>query len=497
MQSIQTQVIIAGAGPTGLMLAAQLQRYGISFVIFDKNEGTSPLSKAMVVQARSLEILDEMGLADKAIAIGQQADHFSMIARGKVRGRVSLRDFGKGLSPFPFALILEQSKTERLLAEYVRAKSDIMWRTDMARIEQSQDRVTVFCKKDGEAFSIGADYLVGCDGASSFVRHYLGFGFKGETQERMFYVADVKLQSRITDQTDAYFAMIKRGFVLFFPLAGPKHYRVIGTVPAQVMSKPEIHFGDIKSIIAEQLGIPVSFPEEYWFSTYKVHSRMAETFYKGRCFIAGDAAHIHTPAGGQGMNTGLQDSYNLAWKLALVMQKKAGPDLLATYDFERRQNAKNLLKTTDRIFDILAGTGFLSNFFRLYVMPFVIRNVINLPYVSRRFFPLLSQIGIKYPDSPLTVDSKMGKVSAGDRMPYFETDGKSIFKELAFPGYKAVWFGTGQAPFEFEGIPIVAVPAVPPVFGTDTNFAVVLRPDNHIAYIGKDFGQMSRVLKTA
>jgi 2-polyprenyl-6-methoxyphenol hydroxylase-like FAD-dependent oxidoreductase len=494
-----TKVIINGAGPTGLALACQLQRYGIDFVILDGNEKTTHLSKAMVVHARTLEIFNEIGLAQKAVAQGQRAERFNIVSRGKVRGQLQLRAFGEGLSQFPFALILEQSKTEKLLADYLSGKEiPIQWRSEMTHFAEESDGVIVYYKdKDGEQ-QIKGNYLVGADGAASQTRHQLGLGFAGETQERIFYVADVKMQSELNGNNDAWFVMINNGFALFFPMEGEQHYRIIGTVPEHVKDKEQLQFSDIKQLIKDQVQVPVDFLEEYWFSTYKVHSRMVETFSKGRCFVAGDAAHIHTPAGGQGMNTGIQDAYNLGWKLAFVINGKASGKLLDTYNEERRANAKRLLKTTDAMFDVLAGTGTISNFLRLYFFPSVLKWVTKLTFFSKRFFPLLSMIGIKYPESSLTVAGHIGKITSGDRMPYFEIDGQSIYESLKDPAYKLLYFGEAAMDFEtaHSNIDLVKLnfKNIPPIFKREKGFYILLRPDNYIAYVGNDSARVNLAL---
>lgn len=494
---MKTQVIIIGAGPTGLALAVQLQRYNIDFIILERNDTTTHLSKAMVVHARTLEIFDQIGLADKAVEMGQPAERFLIISKGKVRGEVTIGAFGQGQSPYPFALILEQNKTEKLLAEYLIAMgSKINWGCELTGFEQGNNSVTVSYKdKSGAQYTIEADYMVGCDGASSIVRHRLGFGFSGETQERIFYVADVKMDSPITHRTDAWFVMVEKGFALFFPLEGDKHYRVIGTVPEELLAKSNIVFSDISAILKAQMNVGITFTEEYWFSTYKVHSRLAESFSHGRCFIAGDAAHIHTPAGGQGMNTGIQDAYNLAWKMAFVIKGKANESLLETYSDERRANAVNLLNTTDRLFDIFAGRGTLTNFFRHNILPVILKLVTRISFLNKRIFPTLSQIGISYPESKLTIKSKVGDITSGNRMPWFEVNGQSVYDLLKDPAYKLLYFGTGT-PQKSDVADVIqlSLPPIPEIFGNHTYFYIVLRPDNYISYIGSEWHKVNEAL---
>ena len=494
-----TQVIIIGAGPTGLALACQLHRYNIDFLILDKNSRTTHLSKAMVVHARTLEIFDETGLAERAVAMGQIASEFKILSKGKIKGSMSIGAFGEGLSPYPFALVLEQSKTENLLAAYLSEHGkSIQWDSEFVRFEETADGVTAYYKTDGRELSVNGKYLVGCDGAASPIRHQLGYGFEGDTQERNFYVADVKVVGEIAHGNYAYFVMIDKGFVLFFPMEGEQHYRIIGTVPGAIAGKEKVRFHEIAESLRREMMMPVDFVEEFWFSTYKVHSRLAASFGKGRCLIAGDAAHIHTPAGGQGMNTGIQDAYNLGWKLAFIINGHGGQQLLNSYDVERRGNAKNLLRTTDRMFDLLAGTGPLTNFFRLYLFPTIIGFVTKLPFINKRIFPTLSQIGISYPDSPLTVKSSLGSIKAGDRMPYFEVGGQSIYRKLAAPGCTLLYFGsndrTGEIAFP-PNITIISFIDVPKPFRGHIDFYIALRPDNYIAYIGKDATEAAGALQ--
>mgnify|MGYP003574991973 CR=1 FL=1 len=495
---MKTQVIIIGAGPTGLALAVQLQRYNIDFIILERNDATTHLSKAMVVHARTLEIFDQVELAEKAVSLGQPAERFLLISNGKIKGEVTIGVFGQGLSPYPFALILEQKKTEKILADHLTAVgSTIQWGCEVTGFKHSKNIISVTYKdKSGSEHAIEGDYMVGCDGASSLIRHQLGFGFSGETQERIFYVADVKMYSPIKHKTDAWFAMVEKGFALFFPMEGERHYRVIGTVPDALATKSDIVFTDISPLLKEQMKVDIDFTEEYWFSTYKVHSRLAESFGKGRCFIAGDAAHIHTPAGGQGMNTGIQDAYNLAWKMAFVLKGKAAESLLETYSDERKANAINLLNTTDRLFDIFAGRGILTNFFRQNILPLILKLVTSTVFLNRFIFPTLSQIGINYFHSRLTLKSKVGNVAAGDRMPWFKINERSIYDDLKEPTCKLLYFGNGTAQkSEFGDITQLSINIIPEIFGNQTEFYIILRPDNYISYIGNDWGKINEALE--
>jgi 2-polyprenyl-6-methoxyphenol hydroxylase-like FAD-dependent oxidoreductase len=494
--------VIIGAGPTGLSMASQLIRHGIDFIILEKNAGPTPLSKAVVVQARTLEIFRELGIADEALRRGRMTTRMQLYRNGKRKLAVDLSGLGTGLSEFPFALSLEQSKTEKLLHEYVQQHGkDVRWSSQLTGFTQNDSGVTVrYEEASGTEHTIAAQYLVGCDGAGSLVRHGLGLQFEGSTEPKLFYVADVVIDSPVICEDTLYMYMIPKGFALFFPMEGDHHYRMIGMLPDAGEEAHEYAFSEIEQTIGPQLGSPVTFKELRWFSTYRIHSRKATAFRKGRCFIAGDAGHIHTPAGGQGMNTGIQDAYNLAWKLACVIRGEAGDLLLQTYDSERTGNAKHLLRTTDRMFDIMSGAKPLWRVLRGVVFALILRIVSKSNRVRKRIFPLLGQIGIAYPDSLLSVKSAIGTVKAGDRMPYFTfANGRIVFSYLEAPVFKLLYFGDGNPENPLTGGKIQpefkAFNEVPAVFGKETNFYVLLRPDNHVSYIGKDPEQCRQLLE--
>ncbi|MBB2148084.1 FAD-dependent monooxygenase [Pedobacter gandavensis] len=500
----KTQVIIVGAGPTGLSMAAQLLRYGIDFIIIEKKVSTTVFSKALVVQARTLEIFQELGIAKKAVAEGAITTALNLFYRGKRKAALNFAGLGEGLSSFPFPLSLEQSKTESLLVDHLSANGiNIQWQSELLNFEQNEAGVTAFYKDNsGKAQQVVAQYLVGCDGASSLIRHQLGLSFDGDTVPKLFYVADVKLNSRVIHKNELFMFLIKKGFILFFPMEGHGHYRIVGVLPKSEGMDVEFKFADIQNSIIEQVNVPLAFEEVMWYSSYKVHSRKASSFENGRCYIAGDAAHIHTPAGGQGMNTGIQDAYNLAWKMAFTIKGVVNAQVLSSYNTERIDNAKHLLQTTDRLFDIMSGTNPIWNFFRLNFMPPILGLVTKSAMVKKRFFPLISQTAISYPNSFLTVESQVGKVKAGVRMPYFTfSDGKDIFSYLSDPAFKVLFFGTSDRN-NFKQDPggkmtilecvFNEIPAA--IFGKEKDFYVLLRPDNHISYLGKDLNRCYQIL---
>jgi 2-polyprenyl-6-methoxyphenol hydroxylase-like FAD-dependent oxidoreductase len=498
--TIRTEVAIIGAGPTGLSLAAQFVRHGVDFVIIDKNEGITPYSKAIGVQARTLEIYDQIGLAQAAVEQGTIAQRGRLFIGGEVRGELDFSNIGEGLSPFPFVLMLEQSKNEQLLHEFlIDHQKQVLWKTELE--EFSQDAVGVRARvrdADGTVQSIEAKYLAGCDGPKSLVRHQLDLSFEGSSFERTFYVADSRIQGNLSHEAiNVCFA--KDAFVVFFPLKGDQRFRVVGVFPEEFKKdEGEVLYEEIKTKIHEQSKLDLELYDVEWFSTYKVHTRHASSFSKERCFLVGDAAHIHSPAGAQGMNTGIQDAYNLAWKLALVIRGHANGRLLKTYNEERLENAKHLLRTTDRMFEFAAGTDWLLEFLRTTVLPPIAGYILHFDPVRKLFFPLVSQIGINYRHSSLSQHEgdENFEVKAGDRMPYLLINGKSVFDQLREPKFHWLAFSstpnagqTSMTEIERPYADLVDVneislnPKVAELFGTKEPFNLLLRPDNHIAFI--------------
>ena len=496
MNTLNTDVIIIGAGPTGLSLACQLIRYGINFVVIEKNETVTPYSKAIGVQARTLEIYDQMGLAQPAIQRGTIANRVRLIEGGEIRGEMHLGNFGKDLSQYPYMLMLEQSKNEELLYEFVRNHDrDVSWKTELESFSQDENGVTAQVKlPSGESQTINGKYLVGCDGAKSVVRHGLGLTFEGSTFERLFYVADARVDWKLPH--DALHVCLARDvFVAFFPLPGEDRYRIVGTFPeGKNLEEGEVVYEEIEREVKEQVKLSLDISDVRWFSLYKVHSRRVNKFSEGRCFVAGDAAHIHSPAGAQGMNTGIQDAYNLAWKLAFVIKGAAAESLLDSYNEERLANAKRLLDTTDRIFELAAGSSWLMSFIRTTIFPPFAGFMASLEPVSKRVFPLISQIGINYRDDSLSEETgdEFEHVKAGDRLPYFLVDGASIFEKLKAPKFHLLLFGKGECG-EFPNLGElvdchhISIDArISKIFGTENDFGLLLRPDNHIAFIASE-----------
>jgi 2-polyprenyl-6-methoxyphenol hydroxylase-like FAD-dependent oxidoreductase len=419
---MDTDVLVVGAGPTGLMLANQLGRRGVRAMVIDRHAGPALETRALGVQARTLEIYSHLGIVEQALTLGKRATGANLWAGGRRTARVPLGDIGRDLSPYPFLLILGQDDNERLLGERLRQWNlAVDWNTELVGLAQQPDRVTAKLRQpDGTVREVTAAWVAGCDGARSTVREANGIVFQGAPYEHVFFVADTEITGpMVPDEINVY--LWRDGFHLFFPMRGLDHWRIVGIVPPELRGKDDLKLGDVMPSIRGEAGVGIALRNYSWFSTYRIHHRRAERFRDRRCFLLGDAAHIHSPVGAQGMNTGLQDAYNLAWKLALVVSGHAGPALLDSYEAERIPVARRLLSTTDRMFSIVVSDNRLAGLLRTRILAKVMALAMRLERVQRLAFRTISQTGIRYPDSPLS-ETLPGLPEAapraGDRFPW-------------------------------------------------------------------------------
>src|SRR5437879_1735215 len=287
----------------------------------------------------------------------------------------------------------------------------VQWNTELVSFEQASDRVTATLKQpDGVTRKRTAAYIAGCDGGHSTVRERSGITFPGAPYEHVFFVADTEATgSMVPDELNVY--LLRDGFHLLFPMRGTDRWRVIGILPKHLRERDDLTFEEAVPEMRHEAGAGLSFKACSWFSTYRIHHRCAERFRKGRCFLLGDAAHVHSPAGGQGMNTGLQDAYNLAWKLALVVKGRANAALLDTYEAERIPVAHRLLRTTDRLFVLAVSDSRVAALFRTRIVARVAAFAMTIERVRNLAFRTISQIGIRYRESPLsrTLVSQIGR----------------------------------------------------------------------------------------
>ncbi|RYY51680.1 MAG: FAD-binding protein, partial [Comamonadaceae bacterium] len=338
--------LIAGAGPTGMVLALALAKQGMRVCIVDKADAPGTTSRAMAVQARTLELYRPLGLADEVAGAGRPNLCINLWVRGKRRAQLSLRDAGARMTPYPYVLIYPQDAHERLLERHLEAAGVTVWRrTELAGFEEREDCVLArLHRAEGEDLQVEARYLAGCDGARSFVRRELGTGFAGGTYDHLFYVADVQARGKAANG-EIHLSLETSDFVILLGYDDNGRARLVGTIRDERGEAGALSFNDVSHRAMASLGLEVE--QVHWFSTYRVHHRVTDHYRKGRAFLLGDAAHVHSPAGGQGMNTGIGDAVNLAWKLAAVVRGEAPDSLLDTYERERIAFARKLVDTTD------------------------------------------------------------------------------------------------------------------------------------------------------
>jgi 2-polyprenyl-6-methoxyphenol hydroxylase-like FAD-dependent oxidoreductase len=424
-------VLIIGAGPTGLVLALWLTRLGVRVRIIDKTAEPGTTSRAVAVQARTLELYRQVDLAGAVVEAGVKVAAANLWVGGARAARLPLGRLGEGLSPFPYVLMYPQDAHERLLIERLGALGvQVERRTELVRFDQYPDRVRAVLKRpDGSEEFCEAVYLAGCDGAHSTVREVLATGFPGGTYSGLFYVADVDAAGPAADG-DIHVDFEEADFLAVFPLQGTGRLRLIGPVRWEPdREHRELNFDDVSPRAIRNLRLTIA--KVNWFSTYRVHHRVADRFRQGRAFLLGDAAHVHSPVGGQGMNTGIGDAVNLAWKLAAVLNGSAGDRLLATYEPERIGFARRLVATTDRIFTLVTKQGRIARLVRTRLVPLIVPPLFRLAPVRRFMFRTVSQIGVHYRNSPLSVGAA-GAVRGGDRLPWVETEpGQDNFAPLA------------------------------------------------------------------
>ena len=433
-----TDVLIVGAGPTGLVLALWLTRLGVRVRIIDKTDGPGTTSRALAVQARTLELYGQMDLVDPVVQRGRKMFAANLWVACKRAARAVLGDMGAGLSPFPYALIFPQDEHESLLIDRLAELGvEVERKTELQGFKDATTRVLARLKRfDGATEVCEAAYIAGCDGAHSTVREALEIGFPGGVYAHLFYVADVEAAGPSMNG-ELHVALDKTDFLAVFPLKGEGRARLIGTVREDTEEQREnLSWEDVSKRVVEWMSIDVK--RVNWFSTYRVHHRVADHFRKGRAFLLGDAAHIHSPVGGQGMNTGIGDAANLGWKLAGVLHGNASASLLDTYEPERIAFARRLVATTDKAFTGVTSRGVLARLVRLHIVPLLLPTFFAFKTVRRFMFRAVSQTAVNYRGSALS-EGHAGSVHGGDRLPWVKPDSSALGKDNFTPLTSLDW----------------------------------------------------------
>ncbi len=431
------------------MMAAQLLRNGVQPVIIDIKQGPTNQSKALAVQARSLEIYRQLGIVDRALHDGKRAGGMVLNQDGKEVASLSLIDEGERRTLFPFVFLYQQSKNERLLLDFLTLNCcPVYWDTTLVSLKQNGQQVEVELQSGTDITTFNCDYVVGADGAHSTVRKQLNIPFTGDTYANEFFLADLELDNEELTDTQVQLYRARGAMSAFFPLPEHNGYRVIGNLTKDKEGKFNLQLEEVLPHLKAITGIDIKVVHEHWFTTYKLHHRMADKFRLQNCFLIGDAAHIHSPVGGQGMNTGLQDAYNLGWKLAGVVNGQLKETILNSYAAERMPVAKELLATTDRLFKTIISANWFWVFFNKWIMPWGLKFFWKNDTLRAVFFKRLSQIGISYRDSKINLHLSSAKnIKAGDRLPYLKVfdEKKEVETDLhewcSKPGFTLIVLG--------------------------------------------------------
>ena len=485
MTTPQPQVLIVGAGPTGLVLALQLARRGVPFRLIEQNSGPGQASRAMAVQARTLEFYQQLGWADEVVGQGVRIEQLHVHEGGREVAHVALGDAGRGLSPYPFVLVFAQDLHERFLVDKLKAAGiEVEWNTALASFTQDANGVLATLEHEGRREQSEYAYICGCDGAHSRVRESLELPFEGGTYQHLYYVADVELADRAN--RDLHMHLAARSFLLMLPVRAGGAQRLIGIMPDAAEGQAAPSFDTVRPEAEAMLGIRIGALN--WFSTYSAHHRVASAFRKGRGFIAGDAGHVHSPVGAQGMNTGIGDAVNLGWKLAHVLQGRAAPALLDTYEDERIAFARALVATTDRAFQAIVAQGLGGQLLRRWLAPHVLPLLAEHASMRRAAFKAVSQIQIEYEHSALSI-GRAGQVQGGDRLPWVADGAQDNFAPSCSADWQVHVYGTASAELsaaaQQAGMPLhlFAWSDAAKDAGLWRDAGYLLRPDGYIAAV--------------
>jgi 2-polyprenyl-6-methoxyphenol hydroxylase-like FAD-dependent oxidoreductase len=491
--SPDTEVLIAGAGPTGLNLALWLARLGINVRIVDKNAYPAAHSRALAVQARTLEFYSQLGFAHELVEAGHRVSAANLWVSGRQVAHAPFGDLGRGMSPFPFALIYPQDEHEPLLIRHLAELGVAVERpTELVSfIQPSTADAPIVARlrlADGSEQTCRCTFLAGCDGARSVVRQSLNIGFPGGEYTHLFYVADVQATGAVADG-ELHVALDDTDFLAIFPLDDTGRIRLVGTIRDEQteQASDQLSWDDVSKRVLNWIHVDIQSVN--WFSTYRVHHRVAESFRSGRTFLLGDAAHIHSPVGGQGMNTGIGDAVNLSWKLANVLRGRAPASLLDSYEPERISFARRLVATTDQAFTAVTSSSDLALLIRLHVIPRILPALLGSQRARPILFRTVSQTNINYRASKLS-EGRTGKLHAGDRLPWLQFDNNSDnFAPLSSLDWQVHQYSNWICP-DVRRLCLqrnIAMHVFPwkPEFsrtGLAENAAYLIRPDGYVAF---------------
>jgi 2-polyprenyl-6-methoxyphenol hydroxylase-like FAD-dependent oxidoreductase len=416
---MNAQVLVVGAGPVGLTMAAELARYGVPVRIIDKAAQRTDKSKALVLWSRTLELLDRAGGSGPFIAAGRKVHAVNLVAGSQLIARVEL---GIIESPYAWALMLPQSETERLLEAHLNSLGvQVERQTELTSFADAGGNVTSLLRgPDGTQERLETRWMIGCDGAHSTVRHGLGMLFDGDTLKSDWILADLHITGMPIPDSELGMYFHPDGVLATFPI-GPGRYRVIADLgPAQGEHPADPTLDEVQAVVDRRGPPGLTVSEPIWLSAFRINERKVANYRNGNIFVAGDAAHVHSPAGGQGMNTGMQDAFNLAWKIAMTAQRRCTAALLLdSYSVERSAVGEQVLSNAGRLTAVAVTKSHTLQAIRNRVLPFLL----GFAPVRHAMIDTMSELAIHYPDSPLNGAGSHGVKGpgVGERAPPVES----------------------------------------------------------------------------
>jgi 2-polyprenyl-6-methoxyphenol hydroxylase-like FAD-dependent oxidoreductase len=426
---VDADVLIAGAGPVGLFLANECARRGIRWKLIEERSSQSVHSKALAIFPRTLEIFDMAGVVAPFLQRANRVTAVAILTHGR---RLAHMRFAPEESPYSFVAMVPQNITENLLLEELRKRGgDVEYGTRFVTAEQQDGHVNVTMDRNGERTNATASFVVGCDGAHSAVRHTLGLALEGGEYRDSFMLADVETNGSLPAD-ELQLCPSELGPIAIFPMSAERR-RIVATIDQPEDDAPPLEL--VRKILAERAPGGIEARSLYWSSYFRIHHRNVARMRVGRIFIAGDAAHIHSPFGGQGMNTGLHDVWNLAWKLDLFLHGNGSEALLDSYEAERLPVIKGVIHMTDTLTRVMGTPNKFVQLLRDAFIPMVSR----LAPFQHAFVQRLSELGIAYRGSPIVEgpgtryfdDSLRGGNGIGSRFLLLINDADAASSEAA------------------------------------------------------------------
>ena len=481
---MSTQILVAGAGPVGLTLALALRRQGIAVRIVDKAVARTDKSKALVIWPRTLELLDIQGCAQVFIDAGVRAKGARILGEGR---QLAHADFGCARSAYPYALMIPQSDTERLLEQRLAAAGvQVERQVELLSFVDDGQRVTAQLRHaDGREESTSAAWLAACDGAHSTVRHALGLAFEGDTLESDWVLADVQIDGPLPND-EMTICWMPDGILACFPI-GQRRFRVIadvGPAPQGSVAPPPPTLAQVQALIDSRGPQGLRAHDPVWLNHFRINERKVRDYRHGRVFLAGDAAHVHSPAGGQGMNTGMQDALNLAWKLALVQNGKAAAALLDSYSPERSAIGDQVLRNAGT----MTRVALLHNPLLRELRDLAASTLSRLPTIQQHLVDQLTELDLHYAHSPIsaTPHGAAGHPAAGARVPdaaVTASDGAATRLHALLGHGRFVLLSVGVAAPELPAAlqALAATASAAQAEGYDAGHHYLVRPDAYLA----------------